>query len=561
MKTKIKIQEPIKTKLNKINYQNTFNQKIKPRNGRFRENDYRMKNYYNRNDNSNNISYEVSKNKITKIMLIKDPNQIQNFGFSERNPNNQIINKEPNNKPNNNVSNIYQNDKKNKYEIKIENKKIIDEIAQNQINVNNYNKKILSRPKSIIKNNNDHNIINNENNQKRFIRSKTNNRNNISKKQPYTKICFNIFDKLLKMISNISDIKDYFSNSKKEVIKKCIDAYKNGLTYILYLINNNRLSSENELNKFVENFIKQNSLDENGELSDIQYVEPIINYIYKKINNELTKVKQTENNAISRKFYDENPSFEFMKNHNSIISDLFLGIFNKEVMCQSHKKEICKKEIFYVIDFDLKEIHDFTCFNYYFCKDNKTEKKSYCDSCFFETIKIEKKYIYSPPIIITLVLSNTENYKLDLQKEINISKFIADKSKNLFTGIYDLISTLYMTRKERKFIIHSESIENNNQPSDNYSNAIPIMLLYQMREHPDNIKLTLRFQNGFPPKDITLNKRNNIKEVKQQISNKFNLDIKKFVILINGNRTEENEILSKYLKDINDVGIIFIDRN
>ena len=546
--------------------------------GRFRENDYRMKNYYNRNDNSNNISYEVSKNKITKIMLIKDPNQIQNFGFSERNPNNQIINKEPNNKPNNNVSNIYQNDKKNKYEIKIENKKIIDEIAQNQINVNNYNKKILSRPKSIIKNNNDHNIINNENNQKRFIRSKTNNRNNISKKQPYTKICFNIFDKLLKMISNISDIKDYFSNSKKEVIKKCIDAYKNGLTYILYLINNNRLSSENELNKFVENFIKQNSLDENGELSDIQYVEPIINYIYKKINNELTKVKQTENNAISRKFYDENPSFEFMKNHNSIISDLFLGIFNKEVMCQSHKKEICKKEIFYVIDFDLKEIHDFTsdinnlqiltpiinvdfCFNYYFCKDNKTEKKSYCDSCFFETIKIEKKYIYSPPIIITLVLSNTENYKLDLQKEINISKFIADKSKNLFTGIYDLISTLYMTRKERKFIIHSESIENNNQPSDNYSNAIPIMLLYQMREHPDNIKLTLRFQNGFPPKDITLNKRNNIKEVKQQISNKFNLDIKKFVILINGNRTEENEILSKYLKDINDVGIIFIDRN
>ena len=337
----MKILEPMKRQLNKINNQHFFNQKITPRNGRFRENDYRMKNYYNRNGNSNNISYEVSKNKITKIMLIKDPNQIQNFGYSERNPNNQIKNKEPNNKPNNNVSNIYQNDKKNKYEIKIENKKIIDDISQNQKDANKFNKKILNRPKSIIKKNNHHNIINNENNKKRFIKSKSNiiNRNNILKKQPYTKICFNIFNKLLKMISNISDIKNYFSDSKKEVIKKCIDAYKNCLTYILYLINNNNLSSENELNKFVENFIKQNSLDENGELSDIQYVEPIINYIYKKINNELTKVKQTENNAISRKFYNENPSFDFMKNHNSIISDLFLGIFNKEVMCQVHKEK------------------------------------------------------------------------------------------------------------------------------------------------------------------------------------------------------------------------------
>jgi hypothetical protein len=231
---------------------------------------------------------------------------------------------------NNNVSSLYKNDKKNNIEIKIDNKKILDDIAQNKNdvnNANNYNKKHLNRPKSFMKknNNNQNNKINSENNKKRFIRTKSNiiNRNNISKNQSHTKICFNIFYKLLKMISNISDIKNYFSNSKKEVIKKCIDAYKNGLTYILYLINNNRLSSENELNKFVENFIKQNSLDENGELSDIQYVEPIINYIYKKINNELTKVKQTENNAISRKFYNENPSFDFMKNHNSIISDLF----------------------------------------------------------------------------------------------------------------------------------------------------------------------------------------------------------------------------------------------
>ena len=180
-------------------------------------------------------------------------------------------------------------------------------------------------------------------------------------------------------------------------------------------------------------------MNENGELSDsdMKYVEPIINYIYNKINNELTKVKQTENSAIDRKFYNEHPSLEFMKNHYSIISDLFLGIFHKEVKCQAHKDKMCKNEIFYAIDFDLKEIHDFVsdinnlhntlltpiinvdfCLNYYFCLANETEKKSYCDSCFFETKKSEKKYIYSPPKIITIVLSNTEKYKLVIQKEM-----------------------------------------------------------------------------------------------------------------------------------------------
>ena len=567
MKTKI-IPPSIERHFNKVNNQNCFNKKIKPRIGCFRENDYRMKNYFNKNDNNNNnISYRIPRNKITKIMIIQDPNQSH---------------------INNNVSSLYKNDKKNNIEIKIENKKILDNIAQNKNdvnNANNSNKKHLNRPKSFMKknNNNQNNKINSENNKKRFIRTKSNiiNRNNISKNQSHTKICFNIFYKLLKMISNISDIKNYFSNRKKEIIKKCIDANKNGLTHILYLINNS-LPSENELNKFVENFIKQNSLNENGELSDsdMKYVEPIINYIYNKINNELTKVKQTENSAIDRKFYNEHPSLEFMKNHYSIISDLFLGIFHKEVKCQAHKDKMCKNEIFYAIDFDLKEIHDFVsdinnlhntlltpiinvdfCLNYYFCLANETEKKSYCDSCFFETKKSEKKYIYSPPKIITIVLSNTEKYKLVIQKEINISKIIPDENKNKFTGIYDLISTLYITRSERKFIIHSERNEEINQPNDNYSNDIPIILLYQMREYPDDIKLTLKFQNGFPPKDITFNKNNKIKEVKQKISNKFKLDINKFLILINGNKAKENEILSKYLKDINDIAIIFIDRN
>ena len=82
-----------------------------------------------------------------------------------------------------------------------------------------------------------------------------------------------------------------------------------------------------------------------------------------------------------------------------------------------------------------------------------------------------------------------------------------------------------------------------------------------MREHSDNIKITVKFQNRFPPKDIIFNKNNKIKEVKKQISNAFKLDIKKFFILINGNRAEENEILSKYLRNTNDFGIIFIDRN
>lgn len=127
--------------------------------------------------------------------------------------------------------------------------------------------------------------------------------------------------------------------------------------------------------------------------------------------------------------------------------------------------------------------------------------------------------------------------------------------------MYDLISTLYITRNERKFIILSESNEKIGQPNENYSNAIPVLLLYKMRPNPDDIKLTLKFQNWLPPKDEIFKKSNKIKEVKQKISKKFKLGINTFIILINGYPTEENETLSKYLKDINNVSIIFINRN
>ena len=108
-----------------------------------------MKNYFNKNDNNNNnISYRIPRNKITKIMIIQDPNQSH---------------------INNNVSSLYKNDKKNSIEIKIDNKKILDDIAQNKNdvnNANNSNKKHLNRPKSFMKknNNNQNNKINSENN-------------------------------------------------------------------------------------------------------------------------------------------------------------------------------------------------------------------------------------------------------------------------------------------------------------------------------------------------------------------------------------------------------------
>lgn len=380
------------------------------------------------------------------------------------------------------------------------------------------------------------------------------------------------------MINNVTNINNYFSNlQNKSIIEKTIAVYKNGLTHILYLINHN-LSSDDELAIFVDNFIKKFYMNKKTEIFDMKCMKSIINYIYNVINNELTKVKLT-NTDIDSQFLN-NPFYEFMNKHYSIISDFFMGFFQKEVKCQVNQEETLAKEIFYVIEFDLKDIYYFSadlnilisnydnpivnvdyCFNYYFNKDNKNKKISYCDSCFIETEKSEKKYIFSPPKIITIALSNTDNYNLTLQKEINIRKFIADKYKHLFPGLYDLILILYMSRNEKKFIIHSESNGDFNQSNENYSNAIPVMLLYQMRQHPDDIKLTINFQNGYPPKDETFNKSNKIIEVRQKIANKFNFDINKFCLLINGNRTEDFETLSKYLRNINNVSVIFKERN
>lgn len=588
---------PEKNQFNKNNNQNNFNKKIKPKMLLVKDSNYSRRNYFTKNNN--NITYENSKIPIENFGLTKDFNQSQNFGISDRNPKDQM---QFEGNHNYNFSDIYKNTKKIEYDIKIQNNKILDNLVQNQNYIKISNKNSLPRTKSTF--NNNHNKINKTNpNEKRIIRANSglNNGNNKAKNNNNKNLCkytniinniilsqeepqsqkktfFNIFKTLLKMINNISEINNYFSNlQNKSIIENTIAVYKNSLTHILYLINNN-LSSDDELVKFVDNFIKKFYMNKKTEIFDMKCLKSIINYIYNVINNELTKVKLT-NTDIDGQFLN-NPFYEFMNKHNSIISDFFMGFFQKEVKCQVNQEITYTKEIFYVIEFDLKDIYYFSadlnilinnydnpivnvdyCFNYYFNKDNKNKKISYCDSCFIETEKSEKKYIYSPPNIITIALSNSDNYNLTLQKEINISKFITDEYKHLFSGIYDLILTLYMTRNEKKFIIHSESNRDFNQSNENYSNEIPIMLLYQMRQYPDDIKLTIKFQNGFPQKVETFNKNNKIVEVKQKISNKFKFDINKFCLLINGNRTEDFETLTKYLRDINDVLVIFKERN
>lgn len=93
------------------------------------------------------------------------------------------------------------------------------------------------------------------------------------------------------MINNISEINNYFSNlQNKSIIENTIAVYKNSLTHILYLINNN-LSSDDELVKFVDNFIKKFYMNKKTEIFDMKCLKSIINYIYNVINNELTKVK------------------------------------------------------------------------------------------------------------------------------------------------------------------------------------------------------------------------------------------------------------------------------
>ena len=69
----------------------------------------------------------------------------------------------------------------------------------------------------------------------------------------------------------------------------------------------------------------------------------------------------------------------------------------------------------------------------------------------------------------------------------------------------------------------------------------------------NKVNLTIKFNNGMEPKNMSFNMESCIKSVIEEILSEINLKGSKVKLLINGDRTKEDEILLKYLEEKNSV--------
>lgn len=190
--------------------------------------------------------------------------------------------------------------------------------------------------------------------------------------------------------------------------------------------NNQKISEDILFQKyinFIEFHIKINfpNSDFNSCYYNINNSISILNFIYDKINNELTAVNLENNNNNSPLSNENNPFLkyimDFSLNNKSIISEHFMGVFQKKIQCQNcnnHNIVISQNNDTYTyykfsyIIFDLNEIYNFysnqyrnnifnnfqinnnfnqkinlnDCFKYCFIQNKHKYYTSYCNKCF-----------------------------------------------------------------------------------------------------------------------------------------------------------------------------------
>jgi hypothetical protein len=223
-----------------------------------------------------------------------------------------------------------------------------------------------------------------------------------------------------------------------------------------------------------------------------------------------------------------------------------------------------------------QNIHLDQCFDYTFNKQNKKALIEYCNSCFLNRSKSRYNLIYSPPNILTLILTNNEyneNCNFFFQDELNIKNYVLNSNNN---RIYLLISCLCRLINTGNFICYcinpkdsswySYSDENINKVEEIDDYAIPLILFYQsistmnfeyknikIKNELNEINLTVKFNNGIQPINISFNKENTIKRVKEKILFTINLKGADCKLYINGKFAREYKKLSAYLKENNNV--------
>ena len=555
-------------------------------------------------NNINNINFDNNKNIINNQPMIRTAdNSISEkieFNNKEIKDNKAMINKKIINNKNilskneNNIINSIQelpNNSRNKFRRKINEQNFITFDNENRRNFNINNEiKVQKEKKDEIKvskkNNEDidddinsnlniNNLIQNKQNkaqsrninvrepERRIVRSNTlsNLNSNINKTPQNIYFLFDqnlsIFDSIMLILNHNYHINQYLIKNQNKILiceknrkknnKHCLISILYYMNEYLWIKGSNQIKSKYGLQKLYQQCLNSsipvdNNSNKDKFLSNLDNLEMITNYIYNKINGELT----IENmNKKTSKIYNSdiilcNFLVKFSEKNKSVISDFFTGFYQESSTCffcmnredrfRRAYTPVVKYNSFNYIFFDLNPIINsnnnlafcnswnqnnlpnqmFMNFNKNsnqnnmnpymniydcFCQKFNQPYQSPCDICNCNNIKkLIRIKIYTLPKVLTIILNNP-NANFIINDKINLSQYVHTKGNHNFylTSIlckytYDNLSLILycFNHKDSNWYSYKKREGNYSKIISRASyldmNAIPYLLIYQNEE-------------------------------------------------------------------------------
>ena len=333
----------------------------------------------------------------------------------------------------------------------------------------------------------------------------------------------------LQCLSNTTNLTEYFlkifkyeQNNKSRIIS---NQYYNVVKNLWDRNNNNKSFSPES---FKEKLSQENPLFKGIQANDSK---DLINFLLERFHLELNEPKNVQNNNMMNNYViaqndqlNEDKMLkifinEFEIKYNSIISNLFYGMFETKSQCQKCKNIKYNFQVYSFLEFPLEQVNKF-CFNQgkrqnynsnknpdvdlYECFEYNSnlelmsgDNQMYCNICNSTQNALYGTQIYSAPnyLIINLNRGRGAVYecKVNFPEKINLLNFITFKNENTFFELYAVISHLgpssmsghfvaYCKRRKDenfKWYLFNDAIVSECKNKEEYRNGMPYILFYK----------------------------------------------------------------------------------
>lgn len=280
----------------------------------------------------------------------------------------------------------------------------------------------------------------------------------------------------LQCLSNTKDLNNFFlikfKYDKKAENKKLTNAFYIVLKNLWKKKRNGKSYDPTDFKNIIS---EMNSLFEGVQANDSK---DLINFLLEQMHEELNVIKEdpneinTGNNLIVAPQQQNNRSLiydiflkNFKKNFNSIISELFYGFTETEIICQNCQTKKYNYEIITFLEFPLETINKFykktplvvnyqqqqpdinikECFQFYQKGELLTnENMMYCDFCKYTCNSLYTSRIYKPPKYFILILNrgkgNVYNCNVNFTETLDLKPYVVSGEKNNY--LYDLYAVI-----------------------------------------------------------------------------------------------------------------------